>query len=339
VTPERLGVEQGLRGRLLRSRRRHPLAWLAGRRIAAGVFLLLVASVLIFAAVEVLPGDAASAVLGRNATPESLAALREQLGLEQSAPHRYVTWLGDFLSGDLGDSLTAKQPVSHLISDRVRNSAILALATVIVLFPLALLLGLIAGTRPGRVVDHAISAVSLTFIALPEFVLGTFLVLVFAVNLKLVPAVSIVPSGSSPLDTPSVLVLPVVTLVLVGAAYMIRMFRAGVIDVLASDYIQMARLQGVPERRVVLHHGLRNALPPAVQVAALTLLWLVGGIFIVETVFAYPGIGQGLVQAVIARDIPYVESVAMLIAIAYTAITIVADLLVVVLIPKLRTGQ
>lgn len=309
-----------------------------GRRIAASVVLLFVASVLIFAGTQLLPGDAATAVLGRNATPEALADVRAELELDRPVIERYSSWLGGFVSGDLGRSLASRQPVSDLAGDRFVNSAVLAFLTAVVLFPLAIGLGVLAAVRRGRAVDHAISGLSLTFIAAPEFVLGTFLALIFAVNLKLVPPVSLLPPGSSPLSEPSLLVLPVATLVLVGAAYMIRMVRAGMIEALASDYVQMARLRGVSERRVVLSHALRNALAPTVQVAALTLQWLIGGIVIVETVFAYPGIGQGLVQGVVARDIPYVASISMVLAIVYVAIATIADLLVVLLIPRLRTA-
>ncbi len=309
-----------------------------GRRIAASVVLLFVASVLIFAGTQLLPGDAATAVLGRNATPEALADVRAELELDRPVIERYSSWLGGFVSGDLGRSLASRQPVSDLAGDRFVNSAVLAFLTAVVLFPLAIGLGVLAAVRGGRAVDHAISGLSLTFIAAPEFVLGTFLALIFAVNLKLVPPVSLLPPGSSPLSEPSLLVLPVATLVLVGAAYMIRMVRAGMIEALASDYVQMARLRGVSERRVVLSHALRNALAPTVQVAALTLQWLIGGIVIVETVFAYPGIGQGLVQGVVARDIPYVASISMVLAIVYVAIATIADLLVVLLIPRLRTA-
>ena len=201
------------------------------------------------------------------------------------------------------------------------------------------MLGVAAGRRPEGTLDNVITWTSLGLIAVPEFVTGTLLVLLFAVRFQVLPAVSLLPFDGGPFDAPSVLVLPVATLVIVGVAYIIRMVRAGVIEVMASDYVQMARLNGISERRVVLRHGLRNALAPTVQVIALTLQWLIGGLFIVETVFEYPGIGQGLVQAVIARDIPLVQAVAMLMAAAYILINIVADIAVVLLVPKLRTAR
>jgi peptide/nickel transport system permease protein len=229
--------------------------------------------------------------------------------------------------------------VSELISGRLWNSVVLALVTFAIMIPLSLLLGILAAIRRGRTADHVISGLSVAAIALPEFVTGTMLALGFAVSLKLLPPVSLVPPGQSPLADPSVLVLPVATLLIAGLAYSIRMVRAGMVEAMASDYVQMARLHGIPERRVIWRHALPNALAPSIQVFALTVQWLVGGIVVVETVFQYPGIGQGLVRAVVARDIPVVQAVATMIAVVYIAINIAADLIVVLLIPKLRTAS
>jgi peptide/nickel transport system permease protein len=206
------------------------------------------------------------------------------------------------------------------------------------MFPVAIGLGVVAGTRRGTAADHVISSTTLAFIALPEFLVGTLLVLIFAVSLGLFPPVSLIPPGESPLLHPDLLVLPVATLCAVGSAYVVRMVRAGVLEAMTSDYVDWARLNGIRERRVVLRHGLRNALAPTVQVLALTLQWLVGGIIVVEAVFGYPGLGELLVQGVVTRDLPLVQAVATLIAIVYISINVVADLLVVLLIPKLRTA-
>ncbi len=319
--------------------RSHPILRFLARRFAAALGLLFIVSLLIFAAVQILPGDAAYAVLGRNATPDALAALRAEMGLDKPASQRYVDWLAGLAHGDLGRSLASHTPVSSLIGERFANTFILALATAVVLLPLALLLGAWAGTRIARLSDHAISLTSLVLIAIPEFILGTFLIIFFALKLHLLPPVSLLLPGSNPFDSPQILVLPVATLVCVGLGYMVRLIRAGVVDAMASDYVQTARLNGVSERRVIIYYGLRNALAPSVQITALTLQWLIGGIFIVETLFGYPGIGQGLVQAVIARDIPYVQSVAILLAALYIAINILADVAIVLLVPKLRTAQ
>lgn len=308
------------------------------RRLAIGVVLLALVSVLVFASTQILPGDAASAVLGRSATPAQKEIFRKQLGLNRPLSAQYWHWISHVVRGDLGHSVANQVPVTSFISARVGKSAVLALAALIVLLPISLFFGVLAGIRRDRPIDHVISVTSLALIALPEFVTGTFLIAFIAVTLKWLPPTSIIESGSV-LSNPSLLVLPVLTLCVTATPYVIRMVRAGVSEAMGADYIQMARLAGIPERRVVVRHALRNALAPTVQVLALTMQYLIGGIVIVETVFAYPGLGQGLVQAVVARDIPTVQGVAMLLAAVYIVINIVADVVVVLLIPKLRTSQ
>ena len=318
-------------------RRRHPLVVFVARRVGIGLLLLLAISILVFIGTQILPGDAAAAILGRNATPRALAIMNRALGLDKPVIARYGLWIAGVLHGNLGHSLVTNETVSSIIGYRIVNTLILAAVASIIMIPLAVGLGVLAGRKPGSVTDGTVSAGSLAMIAVPEFIIGTLLIYLLAVRLHLLPAVSIIASGS-PLSNPQVLVLPTATLVIVGSAYIIRMVRAGVSEVMRSDYIEMARLNGVPERRVVIRHALRNALAPTVQVIALTMQWLVGGLFIVETVFAYPGIGAELVQAVTARDIPIVQSVALLIAAVYIGINILADVLVVLLVPRLRTA-
>jgi peptide/nickel transport system permease protein len=308
------------------------------RRLAIGVVLLALVSVLVFGATQILPGDAASAILGRSATPAQKEIYRKQLGLDRPLPEQYWRWISHVVRGDLGRSVANQVPVTSFISARAGKSLVLAVAALIVLLPVSLALGVLSGIRRERAIDHAISVTSLALIALPEFVTGTLLIAFIAVTLKWLPPTSIIESGGV-LSNPSLLVLPVLTLCLTATPYVIRMVRAGVSETMSADYIQMARLSGIPERRVVVHHALRNALAPTVQVLALTMQYLIGGIVIVETVFAYPGLGQGLVQAVVARDIPTVQGVAMLLAAIYIVINIVADVIVVLLIPKLRTSQ
>ena len=274
--------------------RRHPLAAYIGRRIGAGLFVALLVSVLVFVGTQVLPGDAANAILGRNATPASLHQVREQLGLDKPVIGQYFTWLGHLLSGNLGTSLAAGEPVSSLISSRIGNSLALAGITLLLLIPISLILGTLAGIRRAGRLDRTISGLTLGAIALPEFITGTFLVLIFAVNLKALPAVSLIPPGSDPLSQPTLLVLPVITLLIASLAYTIRMVRAGVAEVMESEYVQAARLNGVPERRVIRRHVLRNALAPSVQTFALTIQFLIGGVIVVETVFQYPGLGLEL---------------------------------------------
>jgi peptide/nickel transport system permease protein len=326
-------------------RHRHPLASFVLRRVAAGVVTLFVVSILLFAGTNVLPGDVASAVLGRDSTPAGLAAIRNELHLNRPAPERYWNWLSGFVQGNLGSSVASQavsgqpSPISGLIGDRVRNTGVLALFAVLLLVPLSLVLGVISAMRAGRPIDHAVTGISLGLISLPEFVTGTLLILLLSQWLGLLPAVSLIAIGDTVFTHPSILVLPVLTLLAASLAQTTRMVRAGMLEVLRSDYVEWARLSGHSERDVVFRYALRNALAPTVQVIALNVQWLVGGIVVTEYVFGYPGIGQALVQAVSARDVPYVLSVGMLIAIVYIALNVLADLLVVLLVPKLRTAQ
>jgi peptide/nickel transport system permease protein len=318
---------------------RHPLLSYALRRAAIGALIILLTSFLVFVVTTVLPGDPAQRILGRYASPENVAALRHQLGLDRPFLHQYVAWLGDLVHGDFGHSITgAREPVSTLVWGRIQNSLTLAAVAFAVLIPLAIALGVWAGIRAGRAADQFVSGSTLALIALPDFVVGSSLILIFSVWMAWLPPISLVAPGQSPLVTPSVLVLPVATVVTVALGLAVRMVRAGVIETMSSEYVQTARLNGIPERRVVYKHALRNALGPTVQVLALTLQWLIGGLFIIETVFSYPGIGLGLVEAVINKDINYIQAVSMLLATAYIVINIVADVLVVLLVPKLRTN-
>ena len=316
----------------------HPLAFYILRRIAVALAVLGLVSVLVFAATQVLPGDAADTILGRSGTAAQKAELRRELGLDRPLLEQYSSWIRGLLHGDLGRSQSSQQPVTTFISGRLSNSMTLALVAMIVLFVISVALGVIAGIRRGHALDHAISGTSLALIALPEFVTGAILAVVFGVYLAWLPPTSIVLSGSSPLYHPSILFLPVLTLCFAGSAYIIRMLRAGVAKEMTSDYVQALRLNGIPEHRVIVRHALRNSLAPTVQVFALTVQWLIGGIVVVETVFSYPGLGQGFVQAVEARDIAVVQSMTLLIAAIYILINLVADVVVILLVPKLRTS-
>ena len=325
----------------LEGRPASPVLAFLGRRLVGGVAALLAASVLIFAACEVLPGNAASAVLGRNATPQAVRILSRQMGLDRPAVTRYFDWLGGFVRGDLGASSVALAQGQHssvgsLISSPLKNSAILAGLAALLMIPLSLGLGAFAAVRAGRPADHAISLGSLISISAPEFVTGALLVALFFVGLHLLPPVSIVPPGADPLGSPKELILPVLTLLFASLAAGIRMVRAGMYEVLQTEYVQAARLNGLPERRILLRYALRNALAPSVQVLAQNLQYLVGGVIIVETVFAYPGLGSQLVSAVQNRDVTMVQSIAMLLATIYVVINLAADLIVMLLVPKLR---
>jgi peptide/nickel transport system permease protein len=325
-----------------RVRETSPVLAFLGRRIVGALIAILVASLVIFLGTVVLPGDAASVVLGRNGTPQQVAALNHQLHLDKPASTEYADWMSGLAHGDFGDSAVGlaqgekHAPVWPLISSPLKNSLILALVTALFMIPLSLFLGVLAAVNAGRPADHVISLGTLTGIALPEFVIGSLLVGVFFVGLNWLPPVALVPPGANPLDDPQKLVLPVMTLLLASLASGVRMVRAGMIEVLRTEYVQTARLNGLPERRVLYRYAMRNALAPSIQVLAQNLQWLIGGIIITESVFAYPGLGTTLVTAVGNRDVTVVRDIALLIAVAYILINLVADLIVVLLVPKLR---
>ncbi len=323
-------------------RTRHPAVAFLIRRVAAGLATLLVATMLIFAAVEVLPGNVASVVLGRNATPARVAALQSDLHLNESLPTRYVHFLGNLVTGHLGDSSAALAqgrtlPVWQVIRDPLRNSLVLAVLTIIIYVPLCLLLGTVAGLFAGRKTDHAISLSALSVGAMPEFLIGTLLIVIFFTKLNLLPPVSQIAPGQTPFSHPPALILPVCTLLLVSTAFGTRLVRASVVEVLREDYVAMARLNGQPERRVILRYTLRNALGPGIQALAQTVQYLIGGIIVTESVFDYPGIGNKLVQAVSVRDVQEIAVIAAILATVYVFTNILADLAVMLAVPKLRT--
>jgi peptide/nickel transport system permease protein len=324
---------------------RHPVLWFTVRRVAAGVVTLFIVSILIFIGTSLLPGNAARAILGQRATPQSVAALEQQLGLNKPATEQYWTWLSGFVQGDLGKSASsivngdaANASVASQIAQPLRNSAALALITMLVLAPVGLALGVWLATRAGGRVDQGVSAGLLGVVSLPEFVIGSILAIVLSGWLGLLPAVSFTVGGGSPVTQPKLLVLPVLTLLAASLAYTVRFVRTSVIESLKTDYVAAARLGGVSDRRILWRYAVRNSLPPTVQVLAQTAQWLVGGIVVTEALFAYPGIGKQLVDAVSSRDAPTVQSIALILAAFYITLNIVADLLVVYLVPKLRTN-
>ena len=332
-------------GERLATAGRHPILGFLVRRIGAGLLTLLVASVLIFIATNVLPGNAAEVVLGRNAQPAQLHKLDAELGLNRSAPERYASWLAGMLHGNFGDSAVAvaegrpDAAISATLGSPLAASAILAGLTALLLIPLTLALGALAGLRAARGLDHLISVPALVAGGLPEFVTGTALIFVFFTVLNLLPPVALLSPGQSPFSSIKALVLPVLTLLAVAVGAGVRQVRAGMAEVLRQDYILFATLNGIGRRRIILRYALRNALAPSVQVIAQNLQYLVGGIIIVESVFSYPGIGTYLVQAVTSRDVNEVQAAAMILAAVYIGINIIADLIVILLVPKLRTGM
>ena len=314
------------------------MARLIARRLALGVLTLFLISLVVFAAVLALPGDAATAILGRDATPERLAALRDQLNLNDSVVSQYLQWIGDVLTGSFGESTATQEPVSELLSDRVANTAFLVLVAAVVAIPLSIGIGVWTAMRRDRSVDHVISTSSLVLAALPEFVIGIGLILLFATSVfHLFPAVSLLAPDEKAWSDPSVVVLPAATLVLAVTPYISRIMRGSMIEVLESEYVTMARLKGLPERTVIWRHAVPNAIVPAIQVTALQLAWMAGGVVVVEFVFSYPGIGAAFIDAVDNRDMPVVQTVTMLAAGIYVLLNLLADLATIAVTPRLRT--
>ncbi|SRR5579875_1368875 len=309
------------------------------RRALMSAAVLAAVSAVVFAATEALPGDPAQAILGRSASPQALAALRRQLRLNRPVLQQYWDWIAGLLHGQLGMSLAAQEPVTRLLADRLVNSGFLVLVAAAFSIPLSVALGCYAAWRRDRAFDHGSSIVLLVLAGLPEFVVGVLAVVLLATTvLHVLPAVSYLAPGQRPWSDPSALALPVATLVIAVAPYVARVMRASMVEVMESDYVEMARLKGLPERTVLLRHALPNALGPVFQVIALNLAYLAGGIVVVEYVFAYPGVGSALQAAVLAHDLPVVQVLAMLIAGVYVAANLAADVATILVTPRMR-GQ
>jgi peptide/nickel transport system permease protein len=315
--------------------RSHPVLTLIARRVGLGVITLFIVSVVIFAATEALPGNAAQAILGHSASPAQLHALEAQLHLNRSLVSQYGSWIGGVLSGHLGTSLANQMSVGSVVGPALVNSAILvALAGII---GSVVALGALAALRKDSVFDQVTSVVALAVTSLPEFVIAIALVILFAtVVVHALPAVSLLAAGSYAWSFPSQLVLPVVTLAVVIVPYIMRMTRAATVEALASDYVEMARLKGLGTRRVLLVHALPNAIPPVVQVLGLSFLYLAGGIVVVEYVFAFPGIGSSLISAVSNRDVPVVQLIVLILAGFYVFVNIASDVVALLASPRRR---
>jgi peptide/nickel transport system permease protein len=308
------------------------------RRLLLGIVVLILVSFVVFLATQALPGDPARAILGRSATPASLAALRRQLHLDRPVIVQYWTWVTGLLHGDLGRSLAAQEPVTTLLGPRLVNSAVLVALAAVVSIPLSIAIGSWAAFKREKVFDTASTNLLLLLAALPEFVVGVVLVILFATTVShVLPSISIVPPGSHPWDNWPALVLPTLTLVIAVAPYVARIMRASMVEVLESDYVEMARLKGLPERTVLLRHALPNALGPVFQVIALNLAYLAGGIIVVEYVFQYTGIGGAIQESVINHDLPVIQALAMLIAAVYVVLNLLADVATILVTPRLRT--
>jgi peptide/nickel transport system permease protein len=307
-----------------------------GRRLLLVALVMAIVSVLIFGVVQILPGDVAVMILGTSATPQDLAALRVKLGLDRPAPLRYLDWIGGTLRGDWGTSLLYQVPVRPLVFERLGRSAVLAVLALTVAVPLAIGLGVASALRRNRFLDQAVGLVTLVAVSLPEFISGTVLILVLAFRFAIFPPSSLIDPRVSLWSAAPSLVLPTLTLVLALLAHMTRMTRASMIEVLEKPYIRAARLKGLSPRIVILRHALRNALLPTVGIVAINVGFLLGGIVVVESVFAYPGLGRLMVDAVNHRDVPVIQMAALVIALAYALANLAADVVYAYLDPRIR---
>jgi peptide/nickel transport system permease protein len=309
---------------------------LVAQRIALGLILLLAVSVVIFLGVEMLPGDTAQAILGQSATAESLANLRESLGLNQSATTRYFNWLGHALQGDLGKALTNQQDIAHAIGQRLGNTLFLAACAGIIAVPMAITLGLIAARYNGRWPDKAISGVTLAMISLPEFVAAYFVIFLLTQVIPILQPVSMVFPGMGLFEKLHAVALPVIVLVMVVLAHMMRMTRAAILNVMQSAYIETAELKGLSPMQVIWRHAMPNAVAPIISVVVINLAYLVVGVVVVEVVFSYNALGQYLVDHVAKRDLPVVQAVGIIFAAVYIGLNILADLIGIIANPRLR---
>jgi peptide/nickel transport system permease protein len=307
-------------------------------RILSALLTLLLVSILIFLIIEILPGDVASRILGREATPESLANLRERLHLNDPMVERYLTWLGRALQGDFGEALTSSRPISEILAPRITNTLLMSALAFALYLPLCLIPAVIQAVNRDGPLDHALSAVTLVLLSIPDFLLATILIILLVIMVPLFPATSVVDERSTTEQYVRALILPALTLAIVMAVYAVRMLRDSLIEVLDSEYVRMAELKGMPRIRVLLRHALPNALVPTLNVTALNLAYLIGGVVIVERLFNFPGFGSLLVDSVQLRDMPLIEATVLIAAAVYIFANLLADLGAILLNPRLRTG-
>jgi len=313
------------------------MLFLIARRVGAGILTLLIVSAVVFFITSLLPGDAAQMILGQNATPETVAALRQQLGLDQPLLVRYFSWLAGMLHGDFGTSFASHLPVTQLVAQRIPATFELAAITTVICVPLALVIGILAAMKRGSALDRFLVISTMATVAVPEFLVATVAVLIFAVKLHWVSAMSF---GSPDMGLVSYLkayALPVMTLCCVLVAQMARMTRSAIINQLDSPYLEMALLKGVSPLRAVLRHALPNAVGPIANAISLSLSYLFGGVIIIESIFSYPGLASALVDAVSNRDLPVVQLCVMMFAACYLVLLLIADVLTIAFNPKWRS--
>lgn len=309
------------------------------QRFLIGLATLWVVSVLVFVMTAALPGDVAQIVLGQSATPESLAAYRAERGLDQPLVFQYFGWLGSLMTGDLGISKAGGASISSLIGGRLYNTMFLAAIVAIISVPLSVALGLLAAMYPGTWIDRALTFGTLATISVPDFFIATFAVLILAVQLGWLPAIANVGDENTFLEMVRGIAMPVIVLVIVVAAQMIRMTRAGILNVMNSPYIEMAILKGVKRNRIILRHAFFNTIGPIVNVIALNLAYLVSGVVIVETIFSYPGLAKLMIDGVQTRDLPLVQACAMIFCGTYVILIILADVAAILANPRLRNPK
>ncbi len=305
-------------------------------RLSLIIVTLLVVSLAIFTITEILPGDVATMMLRQGSTEQNLKRVREDLRLDRPAHVRYLSWMGGVVRGDLGDSYFQKRPNVDIVKRKLGNSSILAVFAFLVAVPMAVTAGIWAGVRPDTLGDRIVSVTSLVGISLPEFVTGVLLLVIFSSTLDLLPSTSLVLPGTNPLTRPQILVLPTLTLTGVFFAYVMRMTRANVIEVMQTHYVRTAVLKGLPMRRVIFRHVVPNAMLPTITIIAQNIGWMLGGLIIVETVFAYPGLGSQLLTSIQTRDVPLLQSLTLLIAATYAISNLVSDLSYAALDPRIR---
>ena len=315
------------------------LGKMVAKRIALGLTTLIIISLLIFLGVELLPGDVAETILGQSALPETVEAFRRELKLDLPPHIRYFTWLGDFIQGDFGTSLANKRPVADQIGWRFANTMFLATAAAAIAVPLAIILGILAALYRNSLFDRFISMVTLSTISFPEFFVAYILIALLSVEIILFPSISNINEQMSFLEKIHAIFLPCMTLTLVVVAHMMRQTRAAIINILASPFIEMARLKGIKRARIIVLHALPNALSPVINVVAINLAYLVVGVVVVEVVFVYPGLGQLLVDAVSKRDIPVVQASGLIFAAIYIGLNLLADVLSIISNPRLRNPK
>ena len=309
---------------------------IVAKRLGLGVITLLVVSILIFGAVELLPGDLAQAVLGQGATEQNLKAMREQLGLDRSAPVRYLEWLKGAVFLDFGNSLITRAPVIDSIGPRFANTLFLATYAAVIAVPIAIFLGVLVALFRNTIFDKVANVATLTSISSPEFFLGYILILYLAVKTGYFPAISTLQTNMTFVERLDRTFLPALTMVLVVIAHMMRMTRAAIINLLASPYIEMARLKGAPGWKVIVKHALPNSWAPIINVVALNLAYLITGVVLVEVVFVYPGIGQLLVDGVTKQDFPLVQACCLIFAATFILLNLTADVGAILTNPRLR---